>query len=204
MLTTTTWTHRQREVLATALEILAREGSRALTMKRVGQRLGVTEAAIYRHFDSKHHLLVELYAYVREGLLAKLAPILGSEMSPVDRVRVFIRESLRYFLTHRGVNLILLAESIYHHDDELRKAMLSIFTAYKTLVETLLQAGMASGHFCKDLDTDICATCLIGMIQGALTRHFLTTGGPEAFEPSEAAEAISRCFLRGVLPPKNT
>jgi AcrR family transcriptional regulator len=195
-----TWTPRQREILATALEILAEEGSRALTMKRVAQYLHLTEAAIYRHFRNKKALLCALYGFVREQLLAQLAPILATDKPPPERLAFFIEGTIRTLHTHRGVNLILLAESIYQRDEELTEAMLAIFTGYKSLAETLLQAGKASGHFREDLNTDMSATCIAGMIQGVLTRHMLTGGKEIAVDPSVAAGELADGLLRGFLP----
>jgi len=194
------WTPRQREVLATALEILAEEGSRALTMKRVAQYLHLTEAAIYRHFRNKKALLCALYGFVREQLLAELAPILATDEPPPEKLALFIQGTIRYLHTHRGVNLILLAESIYQRDKELREAMLAIFTGYKALAETLLQAGKASGHFREDLNTDMSATCLAGMIQGVLTRHMLTVGEESDSDISGTAGELADGLLRGLMP----
>jgi len=194
------WTPRQREILATALQILAEEGSRALTMKRVAQCLHLTEAAIYRHFRNKKALLGALYGFVREQLLAQLAPILATDEPPPERLALFIEGTIRYLHTHRGVNLILLAESIYQRDEELTEAMLAIFTGYKSLAETLLQAGKASGHFRKDLNTDMSATCLAGMIQGVLTRHMLTVGEEIPVDVPGTAGELADGLLRGLLP----
>ncbi len=194
------WTPRQREILATALEIIAEEGSRALTMKRVAQYLHLTEAAIYRHFRNKRALLCAIYAFVREQLLAQLAPILATDEPPPERLALFIEATIRYLHTRRGVNLILLAESLYQRDEELTEAMLAIFNGYKSLAETLLQAGKASGHFREDLNTDMSATCLAGMIQGVLTRHMLTAGKGVSVDLSGTAGELADGLLRGLLP----
>ncbi len=197
-----TFTPRQKEILAEALRILAEEGSKALTMKRVARGVGFTEAAMYRHFENKRAMLFALYAFVRQNLLATLSPVLALDCPPPQRLEAFVEKAIDFLLANKGVNLILLAESIQHDDPELRKAMLAIFMGFKALVETLLQAGITSGHFRKDMDTDICATCLAGMIQGSLTRHVLGSRGPETFDLAGATTSIVQCFLTGVLLPR--
>ena len=198
-----TFTPRQKEILAEALRILAEEGSKALTMKRVAQGIGFTEAAMYRHFENKRAMLFALYAFVRQKLLATLSPVLALDRPPPQRLEVFVDKTIDFLIANKGVNLILLAESIQHDDPELRRAMLAIFVGFKGLVETLLQAGITSGHFRKDIDTDICATCLAGMIQGSLTRYFLGAYAPEAFDLAGAKTSIIQCFLHGVVPPRS-
>ncbi len=194
-----TFTPRQKEILTEALRILAEEGSKALTMKRVAQGIGFTEAAMYRHFENKRAMLFALYAFVRQNLLERLSPVLALDCPPPQRLGAFVEKAIDFLLANKGVNLILLAESIHHKDPELRRAMLAIFMSFKALVETLLQAGITSGHFRKDLDTDICATCLAGMIQGSFTRYLLGGYDPKLFDLAQAKDSIIQCFLNGVV-----
>jgi len=198
-------TARQEKILTSALEIVAEEGSRALTMKRVAKAVGVTEAAIYRHFENKRHMLLALYGYVKELLLSELSPVLAQDMPPPERLALFVGTMLDYLSKHKGVNLILLAETIYHQDDELRKAMLDIFTGFRELAKTLIMAGMTSGHFRGDIDIDGFVTCLAGMMQSVLTKNMLEKGTAGKFDMESAKKAIPDCILKGLLPrPKGS
>ncbi|VAW34809.1 hypothetical protein MNBD_DELTA03-1311 [hydrothermal vent metagenome] len=193
-------TTRQVEILTSALEIVARKGSRALTMKRVAGAVGVTEAAIYRHFENKRHLLLALYGYVKELLLAELSPVLAEDLPAPEKLALFVATMLDYLAKHRGVNLILLAETIYHQDEELRRAMLGIFSGFRELARTLVMAGVASGHFGSGIDADGFVTCLMGMMQGVLIKNMLEKGTAGEFDLESAKKAIPDCLLRGLLP----
>lgn len=193
-------TVRQEKILTSALGIVAEEGSRALTMKRVAKAVGVTEAAIYRHFENKRHMLLCLYGYVKELLLSELSPVLAEDVPPPERLTLFVGTMLDYLSKHKGVNLILLAETIYNQDDELRKAMLGIFTGFRELAKTLIMAGMTSGHFRRDIDIDGFVTCLAGMMQSVLTKNMLEKGTAGEFDVGSAKDAIPDCILKGLLP----
>ncbi len=191
-------TGRQQEILSVALDIVANEGTRALTMKRVAQVLNVTEPAIYRHFESKRHLLLSLYSFVQQILLSNLSSVLTEDCQAIQRLRLFVHKTLNYLQEHKGVNLILLAETIYHKDEQLRQAMLSIFSGFKTLAANIIKAGVKSGDFRADIIPEEYATCLAGMIQGALTWHMLT-GKDHRLQTKETADTILDCFLKGIL-----
>ncbi len=193
-------TVRQEEILTSALNIVAQEGSRALTMKRVAKAVGVTEAAIYRHFENKRHLLLALYGYVKELILSELSPVLAEELPAPARLVLFVETMLDYLSKHKGINLILLAETIYHQDEELRKAMLDIFSSFRELAKILIMAGMASGDFRQDLDIDEFATFLAGMMQSVLTKNMLEKGAAGEFDVEAAKKAIPDCILRGLVP----
>ncbi|MBT6686787.1 MAG: TetR/AcrR family transcriptional regulator [Bacteroidetes bacterium] len=43
-----------------ALELIANKGIQGLTIKNLAKKIGITEPAIYRHFDSKIHILITI------------------------------------------------------------------------------------------------------------------------------------------------
>src|SRR3954469_12437283 len=48
----------QESIVASALELTQREGAAALTLRRIGQELGVDATAFYRHFRDKDELVL--------------------------------------------------------------------------------------------------------------------------------------------------
>jgi AcrR family transcriptional regulator len=46
-------TVRQKDILKAAIAIIANQGYEKLTIKNLATKIGVTEAALYRHFKSK-------------------------------------------------------------------------------------------------------------------------------------------------------
>src|ERR1700730_8522877 len=49
--------HLRPALIATGLEVIAEKGVRALTLREIGTRAGVSRTAAYRHFSSKAELL---------------------------------------------------------------------------------------------------------------------------------------------------
>lgn len=55
-------TSRQRDIVNRAIEVIGDEGLQALTMRRLSESLGVTEPALYRHFENKTAILDTILA----------------------------------------------------------------------------------------------------------------------------------------------
>jgi len=194
------FTKRQKEILSAALDIIATKGTKGLTLKMVSQYVGITDAAIYKHFKNKRHLILCLYDYIKSMIISTLSPIIAQKNSATERISTLIDTAIEYLVAHKGVNLILLAESIYHNDEELRRAMLSIFQGVGTLIKTLLLAGIADKEFKEDLDPDMTAICLIGMIQATLTRYMLEKeANKKGFNLNKMKDSIKKCFFYGVV-----
>jgi len=86
----------RRALLDAALDVLAREGATALTLREVARRAGVTHAAPYRHFTDKQQLLATvaeegfrmLASHMREAWMKHEGdPVHGLEAIGVAYVR---------------------------------------------------------------------------------------------------------------------
>ena len=51
---------RQKEIINAALKLISEGGIQALTMKNLAKMLEITEPALYRHFENKHDILLNV------------------------------------------------------------------------------------------------------------------------------------------------
>ena len=86
-------------LLAEAAAMIAEHGARSVTMRAIGQRLGVSRAAAYRHFANKKALLVAVAAAGFTRLNERLkAAGAGGPKSSVARFRRMGEEYVRFAL----------------------------------------------------------------------------------------------------------
>ncbi len=57
---------RKEEVFEATLEIIYEEGKKNLTIRRIAEKIGISESAIYRHFKNKKDILRQLVEKVLE------------------------------------------------------------------------------------------------------------------------------------------
>lgn len=57
---------RQRQILESAIKIIAEEGLVEFTTKKLAQAVNVSEPAIYRHFENKEAIILGLIKYLNE------------------------------------------------------------------------------------------------------------------------------------------
>lgn len=78
---------RQREILERTLDLVQESGLANLTLKKVAERVGFSEPAIYRHFASKQELVLALVDLLRERLLGGMRAIAAETALP-PRARI--------------------------------------------------------------------------------------------------------------------
>ena len=58
---------RQQQIIDAAGSLIFKYGSEHLTVKRIAAEVGISEAAIYRHFKSKKSILSFLLSHIEES-----------------------------------------------------------------------------------------------------------------------------------------
>lgn len=61
---------RKQRILDAAAELMAVQGFHAVSMEQIGEAVGITASAIYRHYDGKTAVLAAMFDRAIDGLLA--------------------------------------------------------------------------------------------------------------------------------------
>ena len=96
------------EILEAARELYLSEGPEGMTMRRLADRVGVTAGALYRHYDGKQDVLLEVVEEARKTMLQYLTGALEGE-SPWERMALADRAYLDFALEQRRLYEMLYA-----------------------------------------------------------------------------------------------
>ncbi len=157
---------RQQEIIEAVQRLIFKHGSEHLTVKRIAAEVGISEAAIYRHFKSKKSILLFLVNHIEDVLLGDISRGESSdETVTLETIEKTIQNHFSAIDSRKGLAFQVIAEIISLGDKSLnKKASLMINTYISKLME-LLAAGVKSGSVRQDLDLEASAILLFGMIQ---------------------------------------
>ncbi|MFD9665861.1 TetR/AcrR family transcriptional regulator [Rhodococcus sp. NPDC059968] len=91
---------RKEKILAAAAELVAQRGFHAVSMAEIGARVGISGAAVYRHFDNKGTLLLALFDRSLDGLLQEENVIVSREDIPTA-LRALIDRQVDFVVDER-------------------------------------------------------------------------------------------------------
>jgi AcrR family transcriptional regulator len=107
-----TTTPRQEEILDRTFELVRESGLANLTMKKVADRMGFTEPALYRHFPNKQALVLGLLGRLESLLLPEIeAATAREDLPPVERLERIVLHHLGLILKTDGLPFLILAEA---------------------------------------------------------------------------------------------
>ena len=189
------YTDRKEQIIYTALQLVSEQGMKNLTMKNIADVIGFSDAALYRHFKSKHDILETLIDTVSKNLINKINDAVASIDDPVEKLRVILRIHLSHIEKNTGMPRIIFSESIHQNDPALRNKVLQTVSKYLDVIRDVLHTGQKEGKIRTDLDIDAAAVAYFGLVQSTTLIWSLSDF---SYSIEEKCEAIFNVFEKGI------
>lgn len=170
-------------ILAAAAELLAEHGYAGCSVAAVAERAGIATGSVYRHFEGKAELVVELFRGVvsREVAAAREAAELPG--APADRVAAVFETFAERALKAPRRAYALLAEPV---DPPIEAERIAFRRVFRDLAARHISEGVRAGLL-PPQDADFTAAALVGavaeMLTGPLTTDSDTTDTTDELRP---------------------
>ncbi|MBC7283717.1 MAG: TetR/AcrR family transcriptional regulator [Hoeflea sp.] len=150
-----------------ALELFARSGYAAVSMRAIAAETGVQAGAIYNHFPTKQHLLHDLLVVHMETLLKAWAEADQPELAAPAALEHFVRFHIRYHLD-RSREVFISYMELRSLEDENFSAIERLRRSYEAVPRAILERGARDGSF-TIIDPQITTMAIIAMLTGMTT-----------------------------------
>ncbi|MES2194229.1 MAG: TetR/AcrR family transcriptional regulator [Pseudomonadota bacterium] len=157
-------THKR--VLQVTRDLIAEGGWAAAQISVIASRSGLATGSIYRYFDSKVDLCVQVLAQVSEREAQVVAGIVDTEGDATSRLNDAVAMFVRRAARKPRLAYALIAEPC---EPELDEARLKYRDALAGQFARLIAEGIRRGEFI-DMPPDLLSTCVIGAMMEPLIR----------------------------------
>ncbi len=162
-------TKRQQQIIEISINIISDRGIQDLTMKNLSSKLGISEPAIYRHFDSKQKILVAvLDSFKHQNKLIHENVPKESE-SAFQHLTRSIEMIMNRFNKYPAMSAVIFSEEIFQNQNELSLMISNIMNTTIGFFTNLLEKGQDDGSVRSDIGIDELSIVVMGSI-----RHIVT------------------------------
>ncbi|MCG8379520.1 MAG: nucleoid occlusion factor SlmA [Proteobacteria bacterium] len=132
------------------LEVLAREletnpGLR-ITTASLASAVGVSEAALYRHFASKAKMFEALIDFAEETVFGLANKIISNESNAIIRCEKIIQLMLGFSEKNPGITRILIGDALLGENERLHARVMQFFERLETQLRQILrEANLGEG-----------------------------------------------------------
>jgi TetR/AcrR family transcriptional regulator len=158
------------------LESLAREleenpGER-ITTASLSKAVGVSEAALYRHFASKAKMFEGLIDFAEESIFARINQILKEQPEARQRCAQLLYLLLAFSARNPGITRVLLGDALVGETERLLVRVGQFFTRVETQLKQILREGEMRQEPLAGVDVGVAANLMIVLAEG-LMHQFL-------------------------------
>lgn len=158
---------RRREIVDAAFKVFSSRGYHAAGIADIAAELGIGHGTFYRYFENKRDILVHVVTEAAERLMSVMVeddPHRTESLADYRRQTEHICTRLfTLFAEDRALTRLLFVEAI-GADPEMTAMLQRIYQAMAVGTEQYLRNGVEKGFLRADLDTEITAKALNGMI----------------------------------------
>jgi AcrR family transcriptional regulator len=160
---------RKKQIIEAARQMIVKYGSEHVTVRRIAKTVGISEAAIYRHFKSKRDILLLLADHIEKSLVGDIEASLTAERFSLSDISAAMRDHISAIEQRHGISQQVIAEIISLGDKKLNKRFSEIVSKYINSLAKLISAGIKTGELRQDINPQVAATQLYGLVQGLVS-----------------------------------
>ncbi|MFP4605311.1 MAG: TetR/AcrR family transcriptional regulator [Bacteroidales bacterium] len=156
------YTKRQEEIISTAIRIIDDKGIQGLTIKNLAREIGITEGAIYRHFQNKQQILVSVLSRFEKDMRDMEQNILNSEESASGKIASILNNLRKTFEKNPAIVSVIFAEEIFKNDSFLEKKITDIIHFNYNFFYKIISEGKQKAEIRQELDETMIVNQIIG------------------------------------------
>ena len=160
---------RQQILEALVQELESRPGTR-ITTARLAEAVGVSEAALYRHFPSKAKMFEALIEFAEESVFGLVTRILSEEPEAARRCERILTMLLTFSDRNPGITRILLGEALVGEHARLRARVSQFFDRLETQLKQILREGEQVAAMRSPASVTAIANLLMAVVEGRMTQ----------------------------------
>ncbi len=191
---------RRQQIINAARKLIITKGSEHVTIKGLAHEVGISEAAIYRHFNEKRDVLLFLADDIGAALIWDIKDTGKKGSSVLDRLDKILNKHISAIEQRRGVSFQVIAEIISMGDKGLNARVADIVNRYIAQLASIFEEAGSKGELQGGLEAEATASMLFGLTQGVVDLWALNNYG---FDLKKRYNAVWSTF-RQLISNKKT
>lgn len=138
---------RKQQILQVLAQMLEEPQPEKITTAALAQRLGVSEAALYRHFASKAQMYEGLIEFIEQALFSRINRITSEEADAARQLRAIIALLLGFAERNPGMTRVLVGEALVHENERLQARVNQLHDRLEAILRQSLRIAASQGAY---------------------------------------------------------
>lgn len=162
--------NRKEQILQALAQMLETSPGQRITTAKLAAEVGVSEAALYRHFPSKARMFEGLIEFIEDTLLSRINLILENEKETQSRIYNILLLLLAFAEKNPGITRILTGDALQGEQERLRERVQGLFEKLETQLKQVLRERKLREGKTFQSDELTLANFLLAYIEGKMNQ----------------------------------
>jgi TetR/AcrR family transcriptional regulator len=162
---------RQQEILQALVQMLEKNLGGRITTAALAKQVGVSEAALYRHFPSKAKMFEALIEFAEETLFSRITLIMQNENSALVRCEQILTLTIAFADRNPGLCRVLTADALLGENERLRKRSSQIFDRMETQLKQILRQAEIEEGLVTRQPVPAVACLMLACVEGRINQY---------------------------------
>lgn len=162
--------NRREHILQCLATMLETSPGQRITTAKLAAEVGVSEAALYRHFPSKARMFEGLIEFIEESLLSRINLIMDEEKDTMKRCQQLLQLLLVFAERNPGISRVLNGDALLGENERLRSRISQLFSKIETHLKQILREKSLREGKAFSIDEAVLANLLMAIAEGRIAQ----------------------------------
>lgn len=163
-------TSRRQQILEALAHMLEASPGERITTAGLARTVGVSEAALYRHFPSKSKMFEGLIEFIEETIFSRVSLILAEEEDAVARCERILGLLLAFAERNPGISRILTGDALAGETERLRTRVAQLYDRLETQLKQILREAEVRQGLRTAIPVAMAANLLLAAAEGRISQ----------------------------------
>lgn len=163
----------KEKIVKAGAQIIAHEGLKMFTAKRIGEKLGISDAAVFKHFSSMEDIAEEIISRYTTECLNRTDEAIRNGKNAIEKLALIIEGHIDLLEETRGITPVLCFEFSRSNKRKLKKMIFDFLSTYAKKVGDVIYEGINEGTIRDDIDVEEVSFSFIGFMQAKVFQWFI-------------------------------
>lgn len=176
---------RKLEILRTLVRMMTESENKHITTKSLAAAIGISEAALYRHFPSKAKMYEEIIGFAENYVMTAVNNISSSEYSGLEQAKKLFLALVDIKAKEPGLVFLFCGDSLTSEDPRLQGELNRFYGQLQAVFKQSLRLAVAQEEVPEGYDVLTRANMLVALILGHWLRFTKRDASGGAVDPEK-------------------
>ena len=161
---------RKDQILQALARMLEAAQGQRITTAALAREVGVSEAALYRHFPSKARMFEGLIKFIEDTLFPRITRIINEEDSAEIRCHNILLLLLTFCDKNPGMTRLLTGDALAGETERLRERIAQFFSRLEAQLKQVLREAQIRENLKTTISPTILTNLLLASVEGRLVQ----------------------------------